>query len=270
MKILFLFLVVSLFIFSIGSVSAENIHIVKIPTGAGHSGAPYFWSVQSTGNTDGLVVVYPGDVVRWKNADTVDHTVFSSTLDGSDTLFFSNVIKNGESFSFQYDELGMYGYFCKLHPWMTGTVNVVNNPGSVQVIKNVASGLSEDGLGFDVRYFLDSSLSNDVKINPANNTVSFHLDGTTSSDEIRLILPDKLISNPMAVWVDGKEILDFNVELSSDGTLLTIPLDDTSQQITVMGTHVIPEFSSIVLILILIASFSFVILFTRKIPLRLN
>lgn len=96
--------------------------MVKIPTGAGDPDSPYFWSVQSTGDTDGLIEVFPNDAVVWKNSDTVEHTVVGETLDNPGLLFDSGLIKPGREFRYQFTELGVYEYFCQLHPWMSGTV----------------------------------------------------------------------------------------------------------------------------------------------------
>jgi plastocyanin len=66
------------------------------------------------------IVVPLGTTVRWTNVGAADHTVTSDTA-----LFDSGVIQPGGSFQYTFNALGNYGYFCSLHPGMTGTVIVV-------------------------------------------------------------------------------------------------------------------------------------------------
>ena len=231
-------------------VFAETNHLVKIPTGAADPESPYFWSVQSTGNTNGMVEAFPNDTVVWKNSDTVDHTVAAETLDNQELLFDSGLIKPGQEFRYQFTELGVYEYFCHLHPWMSGTVNVIKNPGQVKTLKNVASGFDEYGVGFDVKYILDTKLSNSVDVSPQKNTLTFYLSDKTENEKITISLPFELIENPNTVWVDDKKVDNFTVEISNDGTRLIIPLESSPSKITIMGSHVIPEFEFVVLILI--------------------
>lgn len=66
-----------------------------------------------------MVTVKPGATVTWTNADDIPHTVVSK-----DGLFKSKVLDTGERFSFTFAKPGQFGYFCSLHPHMTGTVVV--------------------------------------------------------------------------------------------------------------------------------------------------
>jgi plastocyanin len=65
------------------------------------------------------------DIVTWVNDDSSAHTVTSSngsTLD-------SDIMRRGETFSFTFDNVGEYPYFCTLHPSMVGTVIVTASQG---------------------------------------------------------------------------------------------------------------------------------------------
>ena len=68
-----------------------------------------------------------GDTVIWTNDDTLPHTV-TSGVDLSDpdmgSLFGSDFMPSDDSFSHTFDTLGEYPYFCMIHPWMTGNVQV--------------------------------------------------------------------------------------------------------------------------------------------------
>ncbi|MCH6571973.1 MAG: hypothetical protein IH780_05365, partial [Thaumarchaeota archaeon] len=44
--------------------------------------------------------------------------------DGPDGTFDSSLFMAGTTFEHTFDEAGTYDYFCMVHPWMTGTVQV--------------------------------------------------------------------------------------------------------------------------------------------------
>ena len=66
-----------------------------------------------------VVTVKPGTTVTWTNGDDIPHTVVSK-----DGVFKSKVLDTGDKFSFTFAKPGQFGYFCSLHPHMTGTVVV--------------------------------------------------------------------------------------------------------------------------------------------------
>jgi plastocyanin len=66
-----------------------------------------------------LVTVRPGTTVTWTNGDDIPHTVVSK-----DGVFKSKVLDTGDRFSFTFAKPGQFGYFCSLHPHMTGTIIV--------------------------------------------------------------------------------------------------------------------------------------------------
>jgi plastocyanin len=66
-----------------------------------------------------VVTVKPGTTVTWTNGDDIPHTVVSK-----DGLFKSKVLDTGDRFSFTFAKPGQFGYFCSLHPHMTGTIVV--------------------------------------------------------------------------------------------------------------------------------------------------
>ena len=243
-------LVLSLFVLLLGSttlVFAETTYQIKIPSGASDENAPYFWSEKSTGVTTGEITVFPGDSVTWNNADTAFHTITSVTQSGDeDGLFDSGFFTAGESFTRQFDTLGDFYYYCSLHPWMNGVVHVVKNTGSVKTIHNVASGYTDDGLGFDVKYILDTNLQQAVFVNTAENTLTFKISGDTEMEQITIILPVELIENPSTVMIDGV-MTDFQTDDTATGTMLTISMEPHSEEIKIIGTHVIPEFGFLAL-----------------------
>ena len=75
--------------------------------------------------SDSNLTVPAGTTVSWSNDDTVAHTVTSGNLDvGITDLFDSSLFPPDAVFEFTFDEPGTYDYFCVVHPWMLGTINV--------------------------------------------------------------------------------------------------------------------------------------------------
>ena len=65
------------------------------------------------------LTVSVGTTVTWINQDDIPHTVVAN-----DKSFKSKVLDSDERFSFTFTKPGEYGYFCSLHPHMTGKVIV--------------------------------------------------------------------------------------------------------------------------------------------------
>jgi len=71
------------------------------------------------------VKINVGETVTWSNDDSAAHTVTSGTpSDGPDGTFDSSLFMAGTTFEHTFDEAGTYDYFCMVHPWMIGTVQV--------------------------------------------------------------------------------------------------------------------------------------------------
>jgi len=95
---------------------------VKIPIGVGVPGCEETMDCYLPNS----VTIAVGGTVTWFNDDTAAHTV-TSGAPGSDDVglnFDSSLFLAGASFSHTFEEQGMYDYFCMVHPWMTGVVQV--------------------------------------------------------------------------------------------------------------------------------------------------
>lgn len=73
--------------------------------------------------TPTTITVKKGAKVTWTNKDTVQHNVISDDNSQSKGLS-SELLAQGESYSFTFTEAGTYSYHCGPHPSMTGTVVV--------------------------------------------------------------------------------------------------------------------------------------------------
>jgi plastocyanin len=65
------------------------------------------------------LTVAPGTTVVWTNHDDIPHTVTST-----EGVFKSHALDTDDSFSFTFEKVGSYRYFCSLHPHMVGMVRI--------------------------------------------------------------------------------------------------------------------------------------------------
>ena len=71
-----------------------------------------------------LVEINAGESITWQNQDVAFHSVTSGTYENPDGLFDSGHLDPYQSFTLTFDNTGEYDYFCTLHPWMSGKVQV--------------------------------------------------------------------------------------------------------------------------------------------------
>lgn len=65
------------------------------------------------------LTIQAGDTVRWTNEDAAPHTSTSDTA-----IWDSEILNQGQSFSFTFTNAGSYPYFCEVHPSMRGVIEV--------------------------------------------------------------------------------------------------------------------------------------------------
>ena len=72
-----------------------------------------------------IINISTGTTVEWENQDNAMHTATSgSPTGGDDGMFDSDILSMGDMYQFTFIDAGNYDYYCILHPWMIGTVNV--------------------------------------------------------------------------------------------------------------------------------------------------
>lgn len=74
--------------------------------------------------TPSKIVIKQGGSVTWVNEDVAFHSVTSGYYDEPSEIFDSGYLDPEESFTFVFENIGTYDYFCTLHPWMKGQVIV--------------------------------------------------------------------------------------------------------------------------------------------------
>ena len=71
------------------------------------------------------VSIEPGTTVEWKNEGKIEHFVTSKMVTHAGfPLFASTAIKPTLAWDRQFDQYGIYEYYCPIHPQMTGRVVV--------------------------------------------------------------------------------------------------------------------------------------------------
>lgn len=228
---------------------------VTIPTGAAdptNAEQRFFYSPWE-------ITIQAYDKVQWGNADTAAHTVTSGNpTDGPDGTFDSGLLGPGKSFTYKFMESGTFDYYCTVHPWMIGTVNVKTIE-EFKVLHNVGSDAGDGQTTFDVEYSLDKVLAS-AEVDETAKAVTFTMAGVGNDGDVFVVkLPKDLVSGPLLVWVDNQQITDF--ELADDGGIntLTIPLTAKSETVTILGTSVVPEFGPIAVLILAVAIITIVV-----------
>lgn len=80
-------------------------------------------SIKRTSFSPATVSITAGDTIRWRNDDTRDHQVVSTT-----GTFASPVLRPGRTYSFKFEFAGTYRYRDALVPTSTGTIRVAGAP----------------------------------------------------------------------------------------------------------------------------------------------
>ena len=89
-----------------------------VNTGESNASTPSV-SIQNMAFYPAVIKVKKGSAVTWIQNDRMTHDVVSS-----DKHFKSQHLRQGQSFTQQFDQPGVYNYYCSLHPSMKGQVIV--------------------------------------------------------------------------------------------------------------------------------------------------
>ena len=69
--------------------------------------------------------VMRGTTVTWQNEDNIGHVIQSQDGHGNlISMFNSDILHTGDTYSYKFAKPGVYYYFCTIHPWRTGVVTV--------------------------------------------------------------------------------------------------------------------------------------------------
>jgi len=219
-----------------------------------------------------MVTLDVGGEVTWENNDTAAHTVTSgSATNGPDGVFDSSLIMAGSTFSHVFDGAGTFDYFCMVHPWMVGTVVVsaeeMEHSEEMEGMKEMghddehaAKGVED--LSDQFTASVTSGMIHHIGGNTDDSTLLVHLFGADDDGELKITLNSDIITpfddGSYFVLVDSEE-----TEFEQMGNTLHIEYSAGAEKIEIVGSHVVPEFGTIAMIVLAVAIVSIIVLTTK-------
>jgi len=219
--------------------------------------------------------VVVGETVTWSNDDTAAHTVTSGTASsGPDGEFDSGLFMAGTTFSHIFEKEGMFDYFCMVHPWMTGSISV--GEASAEEVKDSKMSMPEktdamvpdDKEKFNLKNTMTTGKVTSIYPDTSANSLIVDIE-TTNSGSLTITLPRDIIDAKMNgadddffVLVDGEEV-DFEETKTNTERTLTIPFTETTEEIEIIGTFVVPEFGTVALVILAAAVVSVIAISAR-------
>jgi len=217
-----------------------------------------------------------GGEAMWHNIDDIPHTVSSGTpAEGLDDIFDSGLVPAGGMFSYKFEEAGTYDYFCMVHPWMTGIVTVSaeheemegmghdemgDMEGMEHSDEHAASGVED--LSDQFTATTTSGVIHHIGANSDDDTLLVHLFGADDDGELKITLNSDIITP----FDDGSYFVLINseeVEFEQMGNTLHISYAAGTEKIEIVGSHVVPEFGTIAMIVLAVAIVSIIVLTTK-------
>ncbi len=235
-----------------------------------------------------MVTLDIGGEVTWMNDDTAAHTVTSGTpSDGPSGYFDSSLIMAGSSFSHVFEEAGSYDYFCMVHPWMAGMVMVSapeehgddhgeemshgDEMGHGDEMKH--NEMAEMGHGDEMKHgdahggvvdisdqftaSVTSGMIHHIGANSDDATLLVHVFDAKDDGELKIILNRDIITpfddGSYFVLVDNQE-----VDFEQMGNTIHVEYWAGAERIEIVGSHVVPEFGTIAMIILAVAIISII------------
>ena len=232
------------------------------------------------------VTVDLGTIVTWSNTDTAAHTATGgSATDGPSGVFDSSLIMANGSYSYTADTAGTFDYFCMVHPWMEGTLIVEAAGAADAAAADAAAAAAEAQAAVDAAaaaaaadaaaaqaaataamaapsidaedYITTSGVSvTSITANADDDSVIIAIDADDDG-----VLSVTLHSEVITAFDDGTYFVLINneeVEFEQSGSNLTIPYEAGNERVEIVGSHVVPEFGTIAMIILAVAIVSII------------
>jgi predicted secreted protein with PEFG-CTERM motif len=214
-----------------------------------------------------------GGEATWHNIDTAAHTVSSGTAaEGPDGIFDSSLVAPEGMFSYKFEEAGTYDYFCMVHPWMTGIVTVSaeheetgdgemgghemeGEEGMPHSDEHAASGVED--LSDQFVASVTSGVIHHIGANSDDDTLIVHLFGADDDGELKITLNKDIITP----FDDDSYVVIINletVEFEQMGNIIHVEYAAGTDKIEIVGSHVVPEFGTIAMIILAVAIVSII------------
>jgi len=230
------------------SAFAEDVTVTNAP-GSSTPGCEPNCFVPST------VTIEVGDTVTWDNTDIAAHTATAgSATDGPTGVWDSSLIMAGGSYSYTADTAGTFDYFCMVHPWMEGTL-IVEAAGAADAAAAEAEAAAP---AIDAADYISTSGApvTSITANADDDSVIIAIDATDDG-----VLSVTLHSEVITAFDDGTYFVLINneeVEFEQSGNSLTIPYEAGNEKVEIVGSHAVPEFGTIAMIILAVAIVSII------------
>ena len=215
------------------------------------------------------VTVELGTIVTWQNTDTAAHTATAGTAaDGPSGVWDSSLIMVGNSYSYTADTAGTFDYYCMVHPWMQGTL-IVEAAGAADAAADAAAAeaaaaaaaAAEAAMAapaIDAADYISTSGApvTSITANADDDSVIIAIDAADDG-----VLSVTLHSEVITAFDDGTYFVlidNEEVEFEQSGSNLTIPYGAGNERVEIVGSHAVPEFGTIAMIILAVAIVSII------------
>jgi predicted secreted protein with PEFG-CTERM motif len=214
------------------------------------------------------ITINVGEEITWSNDDSAAHTVTGgSASDGPSGVFDSSLFMAGTTFSHTFEEAGTFPYFCMVHPWMEGIVNVgtaeVTTTSTPQPELISEKPAEESQVSVSLDHEISGGQVTSMTADGSQNSVIIEVD-STDDGQITVTLPRDVVDATIGdeddeffVLVDNEEVAFEETKTSTDRTL-TIEVPAGTETIEIIGTFAIPEFGTIAAMILGIAIVSII------------
>jgi len=179
----------------------------------------------------------------------------------------------GGSYSYTADTAGTFDYFCMVHPWMEGTL-IVEAAGAADAAaaeaaaEEAAADAVAQAAAADAAAMAAPSIDAEDYISTSGVSVTSIT--ANADDDSVIIAIDAYDDGELSVTLHSKVITAFDdgtyfvlidneeVEFEQSGSNLTIPYGAGNERVEIVGSHVVPEFGTIAMIILAVAIVSII------------
>ena len=223
--------------------------------------------------TGRAVEISLGTEIIFFNSDNVPHSLSSGTSAEATDYWPVALLMAGESQTITLDSDGEYPFFCMVHPWMIGTITVVEEHADDEMEGMAHDGgmADDEGMAHDegtehggmtnladqFTATVTSGMVHHIEGNSDDATLIVHLFGADDDGELKITLNRDIITpfddDSYFVLINSEE-----VEFEQMGSTLHIDYAAGTEKIEIVGSHVVPEFGTIAMIVLAVAIVSII------------
>ena len=227
-------------------------HTITIEGVPGSGSDPTCDDTDNCWTTGRAVEISLGTEIIFLNSDNVPHSLSSGTQLEATDYWPVVLLMAGESQSFTLDSTGEYPFFCMVHPWMIGTITVVEEHDDEGTEHGGMTNLADQ-----FTTIVTSGMVHHIEGNTDDATLKIHLFGADDDGKLEITLNSDIITpfddGSYFVLVEGQE-----VEFMQMGNTIHVDYEAGTERIEIVGSHVVPEFGTIAMIILAVAIISII------------